>query len=93
MQQTFSNEHTPTVWRIITSLEFLIKWWETMADQSRYPEVKDTIYKGTTSFKKWYQKVDDTSAAYFICLSESLAFPGLCQLVISSLICISSPQS
>lgn len=73
MQQTFSNEHTPTVGRIIPSLEFLIKRWESMADQPRFREVKDAIKEGIISFKKWYRKVDDTSAAYFICLGMCLS--------------------
>ena len=42
-----------------------------MAEQPRYREVKGTIQEGVLSFKKWYRKVDGTSAAYFICLGES----------------------
>jgi hypothetical protein len=68
VQQTFSNERTPTVWRIIPSLEFLIKRWESMVGQPRYRDVKEAITEGIQSFKKWYRKVDHTSAAYFICL-------------------------
>jgi hypothetical protein len=68
VQQTFSSERTPTVWRIIPSLEFLIKRWESMIGQSRYRDVKKAITEGIQSLKKWYRKVDNTSAAYFICL-------------------------
>ena len=74
MQQTFSSEHAPTVWPIIPSLEFLIKQWETMATQPQYREVKNAIMEGVRSFQKWYRKVDDTSAAYFICLGRILQF-------------------
>jgi len=68
VQQTFSNEHSPTVWRIIPSLEFLVKRWETMASQPRFRDVREAITEGVQNFKKWYQKVDETSDAYFICL-------------------------
>jgi hypothetical protein len=70
VQQTFSNKHIPTVWRIIPSLEFLIKHWESMVEQPRYRDVKEAITEGIQSLKKWYRKVDDTSAEYFICLGE-----------------------
>ena len=43
VQQTFSNERSPTIWRIIPSLEFLIKRWETMASQPRYRDVSEAI--------------------------------------------------
>lgn len=81
MQQTFSSEHAPTVWRIIPSLEFLVKRWETMVDQPRFCEVKEAIKEGIISFKKWYQKVDDTSSAYFICLGKSPFNPSLYSLI------------
>jgi len=68
VQQTFSNEQTPTVCRIIPSLEFLIKHWESMVEQPRFCNVKDAITQGTQNLKKWYCKVDNTLAAYFICL-------------------------
>lgn len=68
MQQTFSSERTPTVWQIFPSLKFLIKRWESMAGQPRYCNVKTAIDEGIQSLKKWYRKVDNTSAAYFICL-------------------------
>jgi hypothetical protein len=71
VQQTFSNEHSPTVWRIIPSLEFLVKRWETMASQPRFRDVREAITEGVQNFKKWYQKVDETSDAYFICIGSS----------------------
>lgn len=50
VQQTFSNERSPTVWRIIPSLEFLIKRWETMAGQPRYRDLRDAIAEGVQNF-------------------------------------------
>jgi hypothetical protein len=43
-----------------------------MVDQPRFRDVKDAIIEGVQSLKKWYHKVDNTSAAYFICLSAYL---------------------
>jgi hypothetical protein len=71
VQQTFSNERTPTVWRIIPALEFLIKRWESMVEQHRFRDVKDAITQGVNNLQKWYRKVDNTSSAYFICLGAS----------------------
>ena len=68
MCNRFSSEQTPMVWRIIPSLEFLIKPWESMVGQPRYCEVKKAITEGIQSLKKWYHKVDNTSDTYFICL-------------------------
>ena len=70
VQQTFSSERAPTVWQIIPSLEFLIKRWESMVYQAQFREVKGAIEEGIESLKKWYRRVDGTSAAYFICLGK-----------------------
>jgi hypothetical protein len=69
VQQTFSNEKMPTMWRIISALEFPIKCWESMVEQPRFRDVKDAIMHGVRNLKKWYRKVDNMSSAYFICLS------------------------
>jgi hypothetical protein len=74
VQQTFSKERNPTVWRIIPSLEFLIKRWQTMAQNSRYQNVREAIASGVKSYEKWYRKVDGTSDAYFICLGTLTPF-------------------
>jgi hypothetical protein len=84
VQQTFSKERTPTVWRIIPALEFLIKRWESMVEQPRFRDVKDAITEGVLNLKKWYRKVDNTSSAYFICLGTSL-FMLVCLTVLPQL--------
>jgi hypothetical protein len=78
VQQTFSCERTPTVWRIIPALEFLIKRWESMITEPKFREVKAAITEGVENLKKWYRKVDRTSAAYFICLGAFLVSPLCC---------------
>ncbi|KAJ6608449.1 hypothetical protein B0H10DRAFT_1921095 [Mycena sp. CBHHK59/15] len=66
--QTFSSERTPTVWRIIPTLEFLIKRWETMSTQPKFAEIEDALLEGVKSLKKWFHRAETTSGAYFICL-------------------------
>lgn len=66
--QTFSRERTPTVWRIIPTLEFLIKRWETMSTQPRYDEIKEALSDGVEGLKKWFHRAETSSDAYFICL-------------------------
>ncbi|KAF7333887.1 hypothetical protein MSAN_02401300 [Mycena sanguinolenta] len=66
--QSFSSERTPTVWRIIPTLEFLIKRWETMSTQPKFAEIEDALKEGVKSLKKWFHRTETTSGAYFICL-------------------------
>ncbi|KAJ7438162.1 ribonuclease H-like domain-containing protein [Mycena latifolia] len=66
--QTFSSERTPTVWRILPTLEFLIKRWETMATNPDFVELEGALGEGVKSLKKWFHRTDTTSSAYFICL-------------------------
>jgi hypothetical protein len=69
----FSSEHTPMVWHIIPSFEFLIKHWGTMANESQHQGLKQALNEGVKSLHKWYSRVDGTlSPAYFICLSKYL---------------------
>ena len=42
----------------------------------QYWNVRGAITKGVQSLKKCYQKVDDTSGAYFICLGVMIVRPG-----------------
>ncbi|KAJ7075640.1 hypothetical protein B0H15DRAFT_791554 [Mycena belliarum] len=72
--QSFSSERTPTVWRIIPTLEFLIQRWETMAAHPNYVEIKAALLAGVQSLKKWFHRADTTSSAYFICLGTFRSF-------------------
>ncbi|KAF8981567.1 hypothetical protein BDQ17DRAFT_1337289 [Cyathus striatus] len=64
----FSEVKSPTVWRVIPSLEFLIERWKSMVGHPNFHEVKGALDAGIKNLKKWYHRVDDTSTAYFICL-------------------------
>src|ERR1700760_5115069 len=68
--QSFSSERTPTVWRIIPTLEFLIKRLQTMSTQPKFGEIKEALLEGVKSLRKWFHRTDSTSSAYFICLGQ-----------------------
>ncbi|KAJ7217984.1 hypothetical protein GGX14DRAFT_390693 [Mycena pura] len=59
---------TPTVYRVIPTLEFLIKRWETMAEQPRYSEISVALLDGVANLQKWHNQMETTSIAYFICM-------------------------
>jgi hypothetical protein len=72
VQQTFSSERTPTVWRIIPSFEFLIRRWDTMANHVQHQALNEALNQGVRSLQKWYDRVDGSSSpAYFVCLGAS----------------------
>ena len=73
VQQTFSSEHAPTIWRIIPSFEFLIVRWNSMAGNSQHQGLKQALVEGVKSLQKWFDRTDGTlSPAYFICLGMFL---------------------
>jgi len=41
-----------------------------MTTQSQYRDVKTPLREGIESLQKWYNRVDETSSAYFICLGK-----------------------
>jgi hypothetical protein len=43
-----------------------------MATQPQHRGLKDALNEGIKSLRKWYGRVDSTSAAYFICLGMFL---------------------
>ncbi|KAJ7444386.1 hypothetical protein B0H11DRAFT_2203763 [Mycena galericulata] len=56
------------MYRIIPSIEFPMKRWETVADQPRYAENSDALSEGIRSLKKWFNQAKTTSSGYFICM-------------------------
>jgi hypothetical protein len=88
--QTFSSESSPTVWRIIPSLEFLIKRWDSMSTQSQYRDVQAPLREGIASLQKWYHRVDDMLLAYFICLGK-VQFASLSSSPVVTFVLLSSP--
>jgi hypothetical protein len=45
-----------------------MKRWETMAAHPQHWELKEALDEGIKSLRKWYNRVDNTSPAYFICV-------------------------
>ncbi|KAJ7048928.1 hypothetical protein C8F01DRAFT_1003592 [Mycena amicta] len=71
--QSFSSERLPTVYRIIPTLEFLMKRLELMSENARYSEISEPLDEAVKNLQKWYHRVESTSLAYFACMSTSLA--------------------
>ncbi len=46
-----------------------------MITQSQYRDVKTPLKEGIESLQKWYNRVDGTSSAYFICLGKFVLLP------------------
>jgi hypothetical protein len=73
----------PTVWRIIPSLEFLIKRWETMATHPQYRNVRDAINEGVQSFKSGTERstIHPTHISYVL-VRAFLFVSNICPLIV-----------
>ena len=63
------------MYRVIPTIEFLIKRWETMAEEPRYSEIKNALLDGVANLSKWHHRTETTSIAYFICMGAQLLMP------------------
>ncbi len=45
-----------------------------MSTQSQYRDMKTPLKEGIESLQKWYNRVDGTSSAYFICLGKFVLY-------------------
>jgi hypothetical protein len=59
MQQIFSSEQHPTLWRAIPALEHLQTTWEKKQDMPQYVLYLGVIQKGLDKIGKYYRKFDD----------------------------------
>jgi hypothetical protein len=59
IQQYFSHELQPTLWRAIPAFEELQTGWEIKRDSSRYVLYKDAINRGLAKIGKYYNKLDE----------------------------------
>lgn len=59
MQQIFSSEQHPTLWRAIPALEELQSAWEKKRDMPKYALYNGAIEKGLDKVGKYYRKFDD----------------------------------
>ena len=70
IQQYFSHELQPTLWRAIPTFEELQTGWETKRNSPRYVLYKDAINRGLSKIGKYYSKFDE-KPAYILALGMS----------------------
>jgi hypothetical protein len=59
IQQYFSSEHKPTLWRALPAIEELQTAWEAKHDNPQYAIYKDAINDGLTKLNKYYSRFDE----------------------------------
>ena len=59
IQQYFSSEKEPTLWRALPALEELQTAWETKRDDQQYALYEDALSSGLQKLKKYYFRLDE----------------------------------
>jgi len=59
IQQYFSSEKQPTLWRALPALEELQTAWEKKRDSARFALYKDALDHGLEKLKKYYSRLDE----------------------------------
>jgi hypothetical protein len=71
IQQYFSSELQPTLWRAIPAIEELQTAWETKRDDPKYALFKPAIEQGLDKVSKYYRRFDD-KPVYVLALGKSI---------------------
>jgi hypothetical protein len=71
IQQYFSSESQPTLWRTIPAFEELKMAWEWKHSMPKYELYKVAVQKGLDKVNKYYEKMDEKSV-YMLALGEYL---------------------
>jgi hypothetical protein len=67
IQQTFSAEKRPTLWRALPAIEELQTAWEAKRDNPRFAVYRTAIKDGLTKLNKYYSRFDE-KPAYILAL-------------------------
>jgi hypothetical protein len=59
IQQYFSSEKQPMLWRALPALEELLSAWEKKRDSPRYTLYKDALNAGLDKLGKYYSRLDE----------------------------------
>ncbi|GBE77502.1 hypothetical protein SCP_0103770 [Sparassis crispa] len=62
VQELFSSETVPCVWRILSGYEKFIVTWQEMAKRADMYALKEAILIGVITLEKYYNKTDNSSA-------------------------------
>ena len=73
IQQYFSSEQQPTLWRSIPAIKELQTAWEAKLTVPKYIRYKRAIQNGLDKLGKYYQKFDD-KPVYILALGMQLYF-------------------
>jgi hypothetical protein len=71
IQQTFSAEKRPTLWRALPAIEELQTAWENKRDNPKYATYQTAINDGLAKLNKYYSRFDE-KPAYVLALGMSL---------------------
>lgn len=69
VQQYFSSENVPTLWRALPAIEELQTAWEEKRDNPQYAIYKPAINDGLAKLNKYYSKFDE-KPNYILSLSK-----------------------
>ena len=70
VQQYFSAEQHPTLWRVVPVLEELQTSWEAKQTDPKYQLYRSAIDRGLAKIGKYYNKLDD-KPVYILALGKS----------------------
>jgi hypothetical protein len=74
IQEAFSAEKQPTLWRAIPALEELMLSWEDKIDDGDFADYHDALCDGIAKIKKYYCKFDE-KPAFILALHKSFSLP------------------
>jgi hypothetical protein len=71
IQQIFSSEKVPTLWRALPAIEELLTAWENKANSLKYAVYAPGLQKGIDKIRKYYSRFDE-KPAYILALGNFL---------------------
>jgi hypothetical protein len=83
IQQYFSSEKEPTLWRALPALEELQTAWEKKRENPKYDLYKDALAKGLDKIGKYYSRLDD-KPSFVLALGKYFFYFNLCHILIYS---------
>ena len=76
IQQTFSSEKEPTLWRALPALEELQTAWETKRDNPKYVLYKNALVDGLGKIGKYYSHLDEKPSTVLALGKSSETIPS-----------------
>jgi hypothetical protein len=70
IQQIFSAEKKPTLWRVLPAIERLQTAWEAKRDEKKYAIYREALNDGLDKLRKYYTRFDE-KPVYILALGTS----------------------